>query len=140
MKLLVVGRHSPDVGSENEVVLVENINFGGDMNTVCKQIDDLDAKAREAGAHIALQAVPAIVAATIIREVVWGMRWKAIFAIVSKPGPRPAGVIRVVSPSEVDVIKFVNPNAKFHIGEHGDTILTVDPPMKFEFAELVQLC
>lgn len=81
-------------------------------------------------------------------EIICDTLW---FAVVTVPGPRLAGETRKDTweteenmLQALEIAKFANPNAKtdfqlHHSGGEHRSIVTVDPPMKFEFSHLEKI-
>lgn len=138
---IVIGRHAPDLGSENiKVVRQENITFSSDPSEAMKQLRSVVLAAQsEQIDFVLLQMVPTSLAVGLAREKIWqdkspSLDWRpAVGVIVSQPGERPAGVTKdfVIAALSYDdiasnihmhnaevveaAIKAANPRAKVEI-------------------------
>lgn len=143
MKVLIVGRHAPDLGDTQVKILgQENIQFSLTAAEVDVQLVDLLAKASEVGAEaVLLQNVPAVLAGALIRRQgdFAGVR---LGVIISVPGPREAGVQKSyklfsgwVAKRAAEAVQFANNRAQVSV--EGNTLsVTVDPVAKFQFSHI----
>jgi len=157
MKAIVVGRHSPDFGSEDiEIILQENINFPATSRETIPVVEVLIAKAVETGAALLFQNSPAQLTVALHRAIVeHQIGWKdqarslpPIGIVVSIPGERPAGVRKMYKfatgncgdedfvEEAKDLAKFVNPRVKIEEEQYQGIWFEVDPPMRFVFSHI----
>lgn len=147
-KVIVVGRHIPNLGNEannHEVVGIENVMFSLNREEAVTQLEGLMTTARNKGAEaILLQNVPAILGAALLDEQIkaGGQLPFAIGLVISVPGPRQAGVVREfslfcgwVAKRAAEAIKFANVRANTEV--IGSTLkVTVDPVPEFVFSHI----
>lgn len=162
-KVLIVGRHTPDLGAEAsniEVVGSENVLFSLKKEDVLTQIEWLKTKAAKVSADaILLQNVPAVLAVALIEltkadKYTWmgdtgfggvNPRWGVI---ISVPGKREADVEKTFAFSTFDdlnntqpwkmaeeAVKFSNGRARTSI-EDGVLKVVVDPVTPFVFSHI----
>lgn len=145
VKVILVGRHSAAEIPGLEVVETNNISWPATSSECTEVLGMLLANAKELGAHVVLQAVPAQLAACVAaiaeRDAYSGD--VRVWAIVSKPGARETGVPERWSfndgqDSEIaaKLAAKMNPNAKIEWIDGVTFNLTVDAPMRFEFSHL----
>jgi len=137
MKAIIVGRHQLSGDEGLEVVFQRNINFpatSGDCRIV---IFDLLQDAIASDAVLIFQMMPAQLAVACADIIGEDIRYR-IGAIVNKPGERPAGkkLTTEVHQGVEEAVKFANPRAKIDHPEDGIMVITVDPPLRFEFSHI----
>lgn len=148
MKLFLVGRHSAQVG-DHSVVGSASVQFPPTAEGCLAEMAKVYVAARAAGADaVALQAVPGQLAAALAYESRLNGETGVstpVYAVISKPGPRPGKVSKEFQfTSEHDnsdvgssAITFANPNAKVTALPSGRMVVEVDgPPMPFAFSHL----
>lgn len=154
MKALVIGRHLPDLGVENniEVTEVRSVTFPLTASECIPVIRALLEEAQAAGQVILLQNTPGQVAVALAQisvadtahYVVLAMNIpqpKRLGVVISVPGPRPGKVSRSFRGEGddrviADAVAFANPRAVITY-DGGDTVIAVDgPPMPFEFSHI----
>lgn len=149
MKVLVVGRHAPELPDEYQVVGQENFMFALDSERVRPQILLLVKKAKDTGAEAVLfQNTPGQVTAALIALALekWGDFDTPLGVIITVPGPREAGKqARYITPDPTaltDAVGFVNARAKIDLdrsclyGDGYQVTVTVDPIARFEFSHV----
>ena len=151
---LLVGRHTPDLGSEAEnwnIVGSENVMFSLKKAEAIAQLYDLEAKALALGAKVILfQNTPTVVTAALLQmQRDQGNHLGFDYAaVVSVPGPREADVVKTFAFVEEDdinntqpwkvaeaAVKFANGRARTSVTD-GVLSVTVDPVTKFVFSHI----
>lgn len=153
---LLIGRHTPDLGSEAEnwnIVGSENVMFSLKKAEAIAQLYELQNKAAALGATVILfQNTPTVVTSALLqmqRDEGNHLGFKYA-AIVSVPGPREADVEKSFEFSLADIegqpngwvtataeqaAKFANGRARTSI--EGNVLkVTVDPVTKFVFSHI----
>lgn len=155
---LVIGRHAGEIPGV-EVVEKRAIVFPETSNECLKILDELQTEANSRQITLLFQAVPGQLAIALAKY--YGVLSACIESgkprpatgpmlgiIISKPGPRLAGVEKEFTFytgndafQAIEAIKMANPNAwtenRSVPGDMGGcAAVRVDPPMKFEFSHI----
>lgn len=141
-RALVIGRHAGAIPGI-EVVESRPVTFPARAQDCCDVLGGLYREARERGLVLLFQAVPGQVAVALHRSM--GGCGCAVGVVVSKPGPRPAGVTHIINCACSDMlenshevaafVQKVNPQAKVEV-DGAIVSVTVDAPMRFEFSHI----
>lgn len=145
MKVLLIGRHTPDFGDENiEVIEQRAVTFPATAVESLSVLRDLMEEAREMKACLLLQNAPgqmAVALSKIRGDYQPNDPWTPMGVVISVPGERlPESTFRFQgSNASLDdtmaAIKFANPRARITVGGVMITI-TVTPPMRFKFSHI----
>jgi len=150
-RVLVVGRHAPDLGHEAEtfeIVECRNVTFSLNYDECVTQLTQLISDASRSDASVLLQNTPGVVTAALADLVRLHTDAEDLYdgigvgVIVAEPGPRQAGVSRSFefknTPASLSTltaeqaVKFANARAQTRV-ESGTLTVTVDPIPEFKF-------
>ena len=151
-KIIIIGRHTPDLGKmagQFEIVETRNIQFPARASDCSALLGVLYTDAGRVGAAVLFQAVPGQLAIALARTSTFPLGNARVGVIVSKPGPREAGLVQnfdfrcsglddpdyEAAERAAKAVRFANPNAKIARGEY-DISITVDPPARFIFSHI----
>jgi len=139
MKALVIGRHTGEIPGI-EIIETRAVTFPETAQECIPVLQALAAEAVERGVKLLLQNTPGQVA--VACSILVTNAHVSLGVIISKPGPRPAGVQFRYSFSEywdmttgLQMLRESNPNCKTET-EGSTVIVTVDPPMKFVYSHI----
>ena len=156
-KVLLVGRHAPTGLAEAGFVVTEqrSVVFSTDPFEALEQLERLNQEAAQQGLDgVLLQNTPGALGAGFLAELLGGTfgspqaslgldNAHGVGVVVSKPGPRPAGVSHRSEFCNDDdaeqaaaLVKVANPRAKV-LTDGKYVVVTVDPPMRFELEHVV---
>lgn len=151
-KVIIIGRHTSELPADIEVIEQRSITWSINRQECKQQLVALWKEVQPRSINILLQNAPAILACAISdlandagsqfsSKPLGGTK---LGMIISVPGERKAGVTRTFAFDEkqdaydaAEAARFVNPNAKIEVSEHGYSFtVTVDPPTPFVFSHI----
>lgn len=150
MDVLLIGRHAPDFGVRKDINVIaqEAITFKASSNQAEGQIWGLIRRMGEIGADTLLfQNTPGqvtVALTTMVRRQERGKMLPLMGVIVSVPGERPEETTAEFGLNSADewdtsaainAVRFANPRAKVR-AEGFAIMVTVTPPMRFEFSHI----
>lgn len=144
-KAILIGRHNTADKMGYDEIVSKNVLFSLEPDEVDEQLVALIDEAAADNSDLVFQNVPAVLAAALLRYQLVTEAPVSAFAIVSKPGPRVAGVTQnfefptaEAAAAAADAIRHANARANVEIA--GTTVtVTVDPVPAFEFVRLERL-
>lgn len=146
-KAILVGRHdSPNKMGYDEII-TRNVLFSLDEDECERQLFELVDEAKDENADLIFQNIPTVLADALIRCFFKGILAVRIFGVVSKPGPRIAGVTETYAFGDseaaelaAEAIQFANSRAKVALDDTKTAVsVSVDPVPAFEFVRLQRL-
>lgn len=146
-KAILVGRHDADNKMGYDEITPRNVLFHLDPIEIDDQLVSLIDEAEAENADLVFQNVPAVLAGALLRYQMHADCPVRVFAVVSKPGPRVAGVTQSFAFHErstalmaAEAIRYVNSRASVTMDDTETTVLvSVDPVSPFEFVRLERL-
>ena len=156
-KVLLIGRHAPTGLAEAGFVVAEqrSVVFSTDPFEALEQLEQINREVAQRGLDgVLLQNTPGALGTGFLAELLGGSFGSpqaslglddahGVGVVISKPGPRPAGVSRRFEFHNSDdaeqaaaLAKVVNPRARV-LTDGKYIVVTVDPPMRFELEHVV---